>query len=85
MRLFCSQTLVSYRDLRQQLPYHFADKHVFHFYIDNGLFCLCDPYEYRICLWNPATREFRILPECNQNIHQIYLQVSWIWIGSFVQ
>ncbi|XWS75104.1 hypothetical protein CRYUN_Cryun01aG0056300 [Craigia yunnanensis] len=63
MRLF-----VSYHDLRQQFPCHFAGKSVFHFCIDNGLFCLCDPYDSRISLWNPATREFRILPECNQNI-----------------
>lgn len=29
-----------------------------------GLVCLRDPIDENIALWNPTTREFRILPEC---------------------
>ncbi|XP_022764574.1 putative F-box protein At1g32420 [Durio zibethinus] len=68
MRLFVYQTLVSYHDLHQQLPSHIADLYVLTFCVYNGLFCLCDHKNSRITLWNPATREFKILPECNQNI-----------------
>ncbi|XWS66120.1 hypothetical protein CRYUN_Cryun05aG0172900 [Craigia yunnanensis] len=67
MHLFVYQTLVSYHDLHQQLPNHFTDMHI-SFCVYNGLFCLPDRITSRITLWNPATREFRILPECNQNI-----------------
>ncbi|XVF75496.1 hypothetical protein PTKIN_Ptkin13bG0192200 [Pterospermum kingtungense] len=66
MHLFAYQTLVSCRDLRQNLPTHFADRYL-SFCVDNGLFCLLNPNDSGITLWNPATRESRILPECNQN------------------
>ncbi|XP_022765329.1 putative F-box protein At1g32420 [Durio zibethinus] len=64
MRLFVDQNLVSYHDLHQQLPSHIADLYVFELRVDNGLICLCDEVNCRITLWNPATREFRILPDC---------------------
>ncbi|XVF75495.1 hypothetical protein PTKIN_Ptkin13bG0192100 [Pterospermum kingtungense] len=66
MHLFAYQTLVSCRDLRQNLPTHFADRYL-RFCVDNGLFCLLNPNDSGITLWNPATRESRILPECDQN------------------
>ncbi|XVF83301.1 hypothetical protein PTKIN_Ptkin16aG0475800 [Pterospermum kingtungense] len=69
MRLFLDQALVSYRDdLHQQaLPFHFASMRFFEFCVDNGLFCLLDSRNSVLALWNPATREFKILPECTQN------------------
>ncbi|XVF46359.1 hypothetical protein PTKIN_Ptkin03bG0020700 [Pterospermum kingtungense] len=66
MRLFVHQALVFYHDLH--LPSHFASIDFLEFYVDNGLFCLHDPQNSVLALWNPATREFKILPECNQNI-----------------
>ncbi|XVF23689.1 hypothetical protein REPUB_Repub13aG0061100 [Reevesia pubescens] len=68
MRIFVDQNLVSHLDLRQQLPAHFPDLYYFDMCVDNGLVCLCDRDESRITLWNPAAREFKILPQCNQNI-----------------
>ncbi|XVF83903.1 hypothetical protein PTKIN_Ptkin16aG0531400 [Pterospermum kingtungense] len=67
MRLFVDEALVSHHNCRQQLPPHFAAMNVF-FYIcaDNGMFCLLDGRSSMFTLWNPATREFRNLPECNQ-------------------
>ncbi|XVF75498.1 hypothetical protein PTKIN_Ptkin13bG0192400 [Pterospermum kingtungense] len=66
MHLFVYQTLVPYHDLHQHLPTHFTGWHA-RFCVDNGLFCLLNPTDSGITLWNPATRESRILPECNQN------------------
>ncbi|XVF83299.1 hypothetical protein PTKIN_Ptkin16aG0475600 [Pterospermum kingtungense] len=68
MRLFLDQALVSYRDdlPRQVLPSHFSSLRSFEFCVDNGLFCLHDPGNSVLALWNPATREFKILPECTQ-------------------
>ncbi|XVF23720.1 hypothetical protein REPUB_Repub13aG0064000 [Reevesia pubescens] len=68
MRLFGYQTFVSYHDLRQQFPNRFTNVYI-SFCVYNGVFCLL-PHRINslVTLWNPATREFRILPECNQNI-----------------
>ncbi|XVF23714.1 hypothetical protein REPUB_Repub13aG0063600 [Reevesia pubescens] len=72
MRLFGYQTFVSYQDLlhdlRQQFPNRFTNVYI-SFCVYNGVFCLL-PHRINslVTLWNPATREFRILPECNQNI-----------------
>ncbi|XVF46362.1 hypothetical protein PTKIN_Ptkin03bG0021000 [Pterospermum kingtungense] len=66
IRLFVDQALVFFHDL--QPPSHFASIDFFEFCVDNGLFCLLDPLNSVLALWNPATREFKILPECNQNI-----------------
>ncbi|XVF83899.1 hypothetical protein PTKIN_Ptkin16aG0530900 [Pterospermum kingtungense] len=66
IRSFVDEALVSYHDLGQQLPPHFAAMNdYFDICIDNGLFCLFDSHNSVLALWNPATREFRNLPECN--------------------
>ncbi|XVE75325.1 hypothetical protein DITRI_Ditri12bG0085300 [Diplodiscus trichospermus] len=67
MHLFVYQTLISYNDLPLQPPNHITCMND-SFCVYDGLFCLLDVFNYHITLWNPATREFRILPECNQNI-----------------
>ncbi|OMO81145.1 hypothetical protein COLO4_23737 [Corchorus olitorius] len=62
------KTFVSYHDLHQQLPCHVADNiKDFNLAVWDGLVCL---YNFKNCnftVWNPATREFRILPDCNFN------------------
>ncbi|XVF85437.1 hypothetical protein PTKIN_Ptkin17bG0118200 [Pterospermum kingtungense] len=60
------QPLVCYRDLGQELSSNFPHMYVNHFLVDNGLLCLLDLVNCRIILWNPATREFRVIPECVQ-------------------
>ncbi|XVF83901.1 hypothetical protein PTKIN_Ptkin16aG0531200 [Pterospermum kingtungense] len=66
IRSFVDGDLVSYHDLGQQLPSDFAPmNYSFDICIDNGLFCLLDRRNSVLTLWNPATREFRNLPECN--------------------
>ncbi|XVF75497.1 hypothetical protein PTKIN_Ptkin13bG0192300 [Pterospermum kingtungense] len=68
MHLLAYQTLVSYdHDLSQHLPDHLLTNRHITFCVDNGLFCLLNQSNYQITLWNTATRESRILPECNQN------------------
>ncbi|XVF46360.1 hypothetical protein PTKIN_Ptkin03bG0020800 [Pterospermum kingtungense] len=66
IRLFVDEALVSYHDLH--LPFHFASIDFFEFRVDNGLFCLLDPLNSVLALWNPATKEIKIRRECNQNI-----------------
>ncbi|XVF83904.1 hypothetical protein PTKIN_Ptkin16aG0531500 [Pterospermum kingtungense] len=67
IRSFVDEALVSYHDLRQKLPSHFVDmNNFFDIRVDNGFFCLLDSRNFVFTLWNPATREFRNLPECNQ-------------------
>ncbi|XVF23693.1 hypothetical protein REPUB_Repub13aG0061500 [Reevesia pubescens] len=61
MHMFVDQNFVSHLDLRQQLPSHFPDIYYFPICVDNGLVCSCDDFSSGITLWNPATREFRIL------------------------
>ncbi|XVF46367.1 hypothetical protein PTKIN_Ptkin03bG0021500 [Pterospermum kingtungense] len=67
MRLFVDQALDFYHDLHR--PSHFASIYrSLVFCVDNGLFCLLDAANSILALWNPATTEFKILPQCNQNI-----------------
>ncbi|KAK8671652.1 hypothetical protein V6N13_038240 [Hibiscus sabdariffa] len=59
--------------MRRQLPPHFVNRFVFNFCVEGGLVCLFDRTNSRITLSNPATREFRVLPECNESIpHRAY-------------
>ncbi|XVF83902.1 hypothetical protein PTKIN_Ptkin16aG0531300 [Pterospermum kingtungense] len=68
IRSFVDEILVSFHDLCQQLPPHLAPINVFlNVCVDNGLFCLLDCRNFVLTLWNPATRELRNLPECNQS------------------
>lgn len=67
MRLLNYQTLVPYHDLRPHLPNHFSDMYC-SFQVYNGVFCLLHGNTCSITLWNPATRQSTILPECNENI-----------------
>ncbi|KAE8670697.1 hypothetical protein F3Y22_tig00112114pilonHSYRG00169 [Hibiscus syriacus] len=68
MHLFVDQDLVAYRNMRRQLPPHFVNLFVFNFCVESGLICLFDRTKSRITISNPATREFKILPECNDGI-----------------
>ncbi|XVF75494.1 hypothetical protein PTKIN_Ptkin13bG0192000 [Pterospermum kingtungense] len=66
LHLFVYETLVPYHDLSHHLPSHLTDSDTgLTFCVDNGLFCLLNPNDSRLTLWNPATRKSRILPECN--------------------
>ncbi|XVF82966.1 hypothetical protein PTKIN_Ptkin16aG0094700 [Pterospermum kingtungense] len=67
LRLYCDQTLASYQDLSQQIRQH-ADTRNLLLGVRDGLLCLCDTNNSHMSLWNPATRKFRRLPECNENI-----------------
>ncbi|XVF75499.1 hypothetical protein PTKIN_Ptkin13bG0192500 [Pterospermum kingtungense] len=67
MRLLDYQTLVPYHDLRHHLPNHLTDMY-FSFSVYDGLFCLLHGNTSGITLWNPATRESRVLPECDHDI-----------------
>ncbi|KAK6233886.1 hypothetical protein QUC31_006292 [Theobroma cacao] len=67
MRLFVDQTLVSYQDLFPQMPQHIGDEYPI-ICIYDGLLCLCNTKPNYITLWNPFTREFRLLPQCNENM-----------------
>ncbi|XP_059654410.1 F-box protein CPR1-like [Cornus florida] len=62
--LFPDQTLAGSppvcQDVVVDMPYHLVAN------LFNGILCLCDP-SYRFALWNPATREFRSLPELSPN------------------
>ncbi|OMO81120.1 hypothetical protein COLO4_23751 [Corchorus olitorius] len=63
------KTYVSYQDLHQRLPCHVADKKIrnYEIIVGDGLVCLFDfRRSGQMTLWNPATKEFRILPFCNQ-------------------
>ncbi|KAE8683268.1 hypothetical protein F3Y22_tig00111213pilonHSYRG00626 [Hibiscus syriacus] len=68
MRFFVDRDLVDYRDMHGQLPPHFVNMFVFTFCVGGGLICLLDWTNSRITLSNPAAREFKILPECNEDI-----------------
>ncbi|XVF82964.1 hypothetical protein PTKIN_Ptkin16aG0094500 [Pterospermum kingtungense] len=73
IRLSVDEALVSYHDLSQQPHSPFSALNDFHAFrydyrVDHGLFCLLDDVKSRIALWNPATREYRILPQCNRNL-----------------
>ncbi|XVF82961.1 hypothetical protein PTKIN_Ptkin16aG0094200 [Pterospermum kingtungense] len=67
IRLFLDQTLASYQDLFQQIPQHVHTQEL-RLRVHDGLLCLCDTNNSRISLWNPATRKYRLLRECNENI-----------------
>ncbi|XP_021296129.1 F-box protein CPR30-like [Herrania umbratica] len=69
MRLFSDRTLVSYQDLFPQMPQHIGYGYPV-INVCDGLLCLCNSQS-TIALWNPATREFRLLPQCNENISHI--------------
>ncbi|XVF46364.1 hypothetical protein PTKIN_Ptkin03bG0021200 [Pterospermum kingtungense] len=80
IRLFVDQALVFFHDLH--LPSPFASIDFFYFCVDNGLFCLLDPSNSVLALWNPATREFKILPKCTQNIpSKIYTIADTLGFG----
>ncbi|XVE75328.1 hypothetical protein DITRI_Ditri12bG0085600 [Diplodiscus trichospermus] len=65
MRLSVDETLVSYQNFSHQLPSPFDKTYFIDYFVDNGLFCLSDRKDFRITLWNPATREIRNLPACS--------------------
>ncbi|XVF46361.1 hypothetical protein PTKIN_Ptkin03bG0020900 [Pterospermum kingtungense] len=79
IRLFVDQALVSYHDLH--LPFHFASIDFLEFRVDNGLFCLLDPLNSVLALWNPATREIKICHECNKNIRSKFYTLFLGTIG----
>ncbi|KAL4278343.1 hypothetical protein GQ457_03G001100 [Hibiscus cannabinus] len=58
LRMFHDTTLATFDDWLPQLP-ALGDGP---FCVHDGLVCVCD-FEFRILLWNPATREVRFLPE----------------------
>ncbi|XVF82965.1 hypothetical protein PTKIN_Ptkin16aG0094600 [Pterospermum kingtungense] len=60
VRLFDDQTLVSYQDLYPPIPRDFQYPPIC---VYDGLVCICEVLSSRISLWNPATRQFRLLPE----------------------
>ncbi|OMO81128.1 hypothetical protein COLO4_23744 [Corchorus olitorius] len=64
------KTFVSYHDLHQQLPCHVSDNiNYFNLTVGDGLVCAYDASmgSEDMALWNPATKEFRILPYFEQS------------------
>ncbi|OMO54830.1 hypothetical protein COLO4_16336 [Corchorus olitorius] len=61
LRLFFEPTHVSSQDLLPQKPQHLRIYRS-RFTVSDGLVCVYDLFTTRMTLWNPATREFRILP-----------------------
>ncbi|OMO81599.1 hypothetical protein COLO4_23482 [Corchorus olitorius] len=70
MCLFDDQTLTSYQDLIPQLPPSIeARPYNLGVIIHDGLLCLLHNSYRDITLWNPVTREFRLVPKiCHEKI-----------------
>ncbi|OMO81598.1 hypothetical protein COLO4_23481 [Corchorus olitorius] len=68
MRLFDDQTLTSYQDLIPQLPPS-IDRRPLGVTVHDGVLCLLHNSYRDMTLWNPVTREFRLVPKiCHEKI-----------------
>ncbi|OMO81579.1 hypothetical protein COLO4_23510 [Corchorus olitorius] len=82
--LLHDQTLVPYQDLFPPMPPSVRSP-CLRVHIHDGLLCLvdCTCTDYGITLWNPATREFRLVPKiCHGNIPPTEVRYQFTGFGS---